>query len=170
MLLSTQPCMLQTLPPARAHCWRLLTLLPTTTSRSRFIFVFIGGIHSCWSRKLYLIRNVSSLWFHHSREHEMSSTFATGNIISTSKLWQVKETKRQTESSTPQISAITELRIWSSRNNFMCRCSQKSPRRETLPWFLLLSNDSLNSPRCPAPGTHLGTCFCHSAPLQGVSV
>lgn len=82
----------------------------------------------------------------------------------------MKETQRQTERSTPQISATTELHGWSRRNNFMCRCSQKSPRRDTLPRFLLLSNDSLNSPRCPAPGTHLSTCFCYSASLQGVSV
>ena len=65
------------------HFWLLLSLLPSKTSTSRCL-LFNCRTHSLL-QKLYFIRNVSSIWFHHSREHEISLTIASGNIICTSK-------------------------------------------------------------------------------------
>lgn len=48
-------------------------------------FLSVVYTHSYRSHKLYLTRNIPGIWFHHSRDHEISSPIATGNIICTSK-------------------------------------------------------------------------------------
>lgn len=87
MLMLTQPSLYAANFPS--HQGTSLTLAWLGLSGAYFFvwiyFLSVVYIHSYRSYKLYLTRNIPSIWFHHSRDHEISSTIAAGNIICTSK-------------------------------------------------------------------------------------
>lgn len=90
MLMLTQPSLYAA--NFSSHQGTSLTLAWPGLSGAFFFFLcvciyFLSVVytHSYRSHKLYLTRNIPGIWFHHSRDHEISSPIATGNIICTSK-------------------------------------------------------------------------------------